>query len=301
MLWTTILAESYGGAAVQDGQVFILDRIGEGAHGCDTLHCLQLTDGKELWHFSYSAPGEFDLTGTRGTPAVDAECVYTLGPMGHLYCLDRRTHTPRWQANLLRDFHGVCPRWGVAQSPLLYRDLLIVAPQSATTGVAALDKRTGKVRWRSAPLGLMSYASPLLTEIDGRAQIVMLTSGKSFHAQTIVAGIDPATGKMLWRYTGWKCLIPVPCPTPSAMGAFSSPVEIARALSFAYGMRERGGAAAPKLRIFPVRLTCKMPSAISNISMSTARATAAACYAWIDMAICSGSTTSPRKGGKAAT
>ena len=219
-LWTAALAESYGGAAVRDGQVFIMDRRGEGTQGRDTLHCLQLADGKELWHFSYAAPGEFDLNGARGTPAIDAECVYAIGPLGHVYCIDRTTHTPRWHANLLRDFHGACPRWGVAQSPLLYRDLLIMAPQSTTAGVVALDKHTGKTRWKSEPLGLMSYASPVLTVIDGHVQLVMLTSGKSYHANTIIAGIDPATGHVLWRYSGWQCLIPIPCPTPLGDGRF---------------------------------------------------------------------------------
>ena len=108
----------------------------------------------------------------------------------------------------------------MTQSPLLFQNTLIVAPQSTFTGMAALDKHTGKVRWKSAPLGLMSYASPLLTEIDGVAQIVMLTSGKNYHANTIVAGIDPATGDVLWQYRGWKCLIPIPCPTPLGQGRF---------------------------------------------------------------------------------
>jgi len=218
--WTTVLASGFGGAIVQDGQVFIMDRVGEGMQGQDILHCLHLADGKEIWRFSYAAPGEFDFPGARGTPAIDAECVYTLGPLGHLYCLGRYTHSPRWHANLLHDFHGPCPRWGVTQSPLLFQDVLIVAPQSSSTGVVALDKRTGKIRWASAPLGLMSYASPFLTRIDGIAQIVMLTSGKTYTANTIVAGIDPANGRVLWRYTGWKCLIPIPCPTPLGQGRF---------------------------------------------------------------------------------
>ena len=48
----------------------------------------------------------------------------------------------------------------------------------------------------------------------------MLTSGKSYTANTIVAGINPANGRVLWRYSGWKCLIPIPCPTPLGQGRF---------------------------------------------------------------------------------
>jgi len=219
-LWAVPLAESYGGAAVRDGQVFILERMGEGVRGKDTLHCLALADGRELWHFTYPAPGEFDLVGARCTPAVDARHVYSISPTGLVLCLDRTTHQPVWRMNLITDFSGEIPRWGVAQSPLLYGDWLIVAPQSKTAGVAALDKDTGKVVWRSAPIGIMAYASPILATIDGVPQVVMLTQGKTYEGNNTVAGINLADGTVLWQYTDWRTLIPIPCPTPLGNGRF---------------------------------------------------------------------------------
>ena len=172
-----------------------------------------------MWRYSYAARGEFDLDGARSTPAVDAHRVFTVGPLGQVYCFDRVAHRPVWKRNLLADFHGVCPRWGVAQSPLLYGELLIVAPQSAATGVTALRQTTGKVVWRSAPLGLMSYASPLLTSIDHVTQLVMLTSGKDYRANTIVAGLDPADGKFSGVIRSGNASSPWPARRRWAMGA----------------------------------------------------------------------------------
>ena len=82
MLWTVPLSAGFGGPAVLGGNVYVLDRDEKVG---DTLRVLELASGKELWTFAYEAPGSFMFAGSRTTPTVDGELVYTVGPLGDLY------------------------------------------------------------------------------------------------------------------------------------------------------------------------------------------------------------------------
>lgn len=211
-LWSVPVGAGFGGAAVAGGKVYLLDRDEKVG---DTLRVLELASGKELWRFAYDAPGTFMFPGSRTTPTLDGDRVYTCGPMGDLYSIDTKTQKVAWHKNIWKDFGGgEPPRWAIVQHPLVYGELLIVAPQTAQTSVVAYDKRTGELRWKSAPLsGTTGYVSPTLAKIGGEDQLVMVMAsiGRGRTARDgSVNGLDPRTGKLLWSYGGWQCPIPVP-------------------------------------------------------------------------------------------
>ena len=64
MLWRVPLAAGFGGPAVLNGNVYLLDRDEKVG---DTLRVLDLANGKELWTFAYDAPGTFMFAGSRTT------------------------------------------------------------------------------------------------------------------------------------------------------------------------------------------------------------------------------------------
>ena len=142
VLWTVPMAAGFGGPAVSGGNVYLLDRDEKVG---DTLRVLDLASGKELWTFAYDAPGSFMFAGSRTTPTVDGEHVYTVGPMGDLHAISTKTRKPAWRKNIWKDFGGGAqlPQWAIVQNPLIYGDLLIVAPQTPEAGVVAYDKLTG--------------------------------------------------------------------------------------------------------------------------------------------------------------
>lgn len=123
------------------------------------------------------------------------------------------------------------PVWAITQNPLVYGDLLIVAPQAPQAGVVAFDKLTGKLKWKTPSLGLVGYVSPAVVEIDGEDQLVMITpSTNPFRRSTDVdfeygnvVGIRPLSGEILWKYSKWNCHVPV----PSAVDAGENRVLIA--------------------------------------------------------------------------
>jgi outer membrane protein assembly factor BamB len=199
VLWTITLGPGYGGAAIRDGQVFVLDRVDQKQ---DVLRCLDLVSGKEAWTFSYDAPGRIDHDGSRSTPTVTDKHVFIIGPFGHFHCLDRATHQVVWKKNLLTDFGVKLPTWAVTQSPLAYKDLVIVAPLSGDVGIVAFEQATGNERWRSAALGNLAYASPKLLTLEGVEQIAIITTKG-------VAAVAAADGKKLWEHP-YSCHIPIP-------------------------------------------------------------------------------------------
>ena len=64
VLWTATVGIGFGGPVVKDGNVYLLDRddkIG------DNLRCFDLANGKELWNFTYNAPGSVMYPGSKYT------------------------------------------------------------------------------------------------------------------------------------------------------------------------------------------------------------------------------------------
>jgi outer membrane protein assembly factor BamB len=215
VLWTAPVGVGFGGPAVKDGQVYLLDRDEKVG---DNLRVFELASGKELWNFAYGAPGSFMFAGSRTTPTLDGDHVYTVGPLGDLHCLNVKTRKPVWRKNIWKDFGGgeELPRWAIVQNPLIYGNLVIAAPQTSEAGVVAYDKLTGELKWKSAALsGLPGYVGPSIAKVAGEDHLVMVMAsvGRGRNAKDgSVNGLDPRTGKVLWTYGGWQCAIPVPPP-----------------------------------------------------------------------------------------
>jgi len=208
VLWTANIGIGYGGPVVKDGLVYLLDRDDKVG---DNLRCFNLSNGKELWNFAYNAPGSVMFPGSRSVPAVEGNRVYSCGPYGDLYCIDTKTHKPVWNKNVWKDFGGEqIPMWAIAQCPLIYGELLILASQAPQAGVVAYDKLTGNVKWKTPSLGEVGYVSPTIVKIDGKDQVVMITASGRGGGKGKVVGIDPLSGKILWEYLEWNCHIPVP-------------------------------------------------------------------------------------------
>jgi len=217
VLWTISVGAGYGGAAVSEGKVYILDREGDQK---DLLRCLDLNTGAEEWSYAYDAPGRVQHPGSRSTPTIDGNYVYTCGSFGDVYCFDKNTHKPVWSENVWKDFDkGNGPTWAISQNPLIYGDSLILASQTPKAGLVAYDKLTGQVKWASPALpGRVGYASPKIVKIGGDDHVVMVTAGPRGGMGGAVLGMDPRTGKTLWTYEGWSCLIPVPNVTEIGNG-----------------------------------------------------------------------------------
>ena len=211
VLWTTQVGKGFGGASIRAGKVYVLDRVDQKQ---DIVRCMDLASGKEDWRFAYDAPGGISFDGSRSVPAVTDKHVYTVGAFGQLHCIDLKTHEVVWKQNVLTDYgtRRRKPMWAISQSPLLYKDMVIVAPQTGEAGIVALDQATGKEIWRSPGVGELAYASPMPLTIDGVEQILIVTVEGA-------AAVSAADGKLLWKFAH-PCKIPVPNVTDLGGGKF---------------------------------------------------------------------------------
>jgi outer membrane protein assembly factor BamB len=84
---------------------------------------------------------------------------------------------------------------GNGGSPVLYGDLLIFSCDGSNDAfVVALDKRTGKVRWKTSrrqPWD-QAYSTPLVIRVGDRDELVSVGAYRA-------AAYDPQTGKEIWR------------------------------------------------------------------------------------------------------
>jgi len=221
LIWAVDVGPGFAGAAVRDGKVYVLDRANDAQ---DILRCLDLASGKEEWRLAYDAPGGMEHNGSRQVPAVDEKLVYTVGPFGHLYAVDRKTGRPAWSHNIVTDFRrspdpadpAKPPMWGVSQCPVLYKDTLIVAPQTASVGVVAYERATGRVKWVSPPVGPngFCYVTPTLVTLCGVDQIIVMANKvPDKWLPATLSSVDAAAGKLLWQLETWKPYkLPVSCP-----------------------------------------------------------------------------------------
>ncbi len=206
VLWTVNVGPGFGGPVIKDGKVYLLDRDDKTG---DIMRCFDFKTGKELWKFSYDAPGSVPWSGSRSVPVADGKYVYSCGHNGDLYCFDVNTHKAVWNKNVWMDFGGGAriPLFGIAQCPMIYGDMLILASQAPDVGVVAYEKLTSKVIWKTPSVGPVGYVSPTIVKIDGKDHIVMVTASTR-ESNGNVVGIDPLTGKILWEFKNWQCSYP---------------------------------------------------------------------------------------------
>jgi outer membrane protein assembly factor BamB len=193
----------YAGFSIVDGRLFTMG----GRDDKCQLIALDANTGHELWSVDLGPMLKNDWgDGPRSTPTVENGLVYALGGKGTLVCVRAEDGSEIWRTNLEDDLAGTEPNWGYAESVLLDGDLLLCTPGGKEGAIAALEKTTGKVRWRATDLDdTAHYSSILRAEINGQPQYVQLLEKR-------LVGISPDDGRVLWQseFPGRVAVIPTP-------------------------------------------------------------------------------------------
>ena len=204
IVWkTAIPGEGYSSPVVNENQVWMTSSFDDGT----SLHaiCIERKSGEILHDVKVlqlkAAGPKHTLNGFASpTPVLDGKHIFVHFGARGTACLDVAGNIV-WR-NTSLPFEA--PQ-GAASSPILYDELLILTCDGIDKQfLAALDKRTGKVRWKQErqhlervssvnPLFQMAYSTPLVKEINGVAQVV---STGAEH----VAAYDVRTGDEIW----WK-------------------------------------------------------------------------------------------------
>jgi outer membrane protein assembly factor BamB len=201
-----VAGRGWSSPVVADGRVWVTTAVKAGGASLRAL-AFDVDTGRELVNVEVFTVRNSDLLNPKNshaspTPVVDGDRVYV-----HFGALGTASLTTSgeivWKTRLTYE-----SQHGNGGSPVVYGDFLILSCDGSDEAfVVALDKRTGKVRWK-APKRFppdQAYSTPLVIRVGERDQVV------SVGAYRAVA-YDPQTGREIWRVSYADGFSNVPSP-----------------------------------------------------------------------------------------
>jgi outer membrane protein assembly factor BamB len=220
-LWRVPVGPGFGGVAIRDDEVFLLDRFESEE---DVLRVFELETGEGIWDASYSQEGRLQFPGSRSVPTVERDFVYTVGGHGKVVCFDREAQEIAWAVDMQEEFDGELPMFGWSNSPLVIGDVVIVTPLGESVGLLGLDRFNGSKIWSSGDVG-RSHSTPVVLELCGETQVLFMSargqvSGRDSAADATITSFNPADGSVLWQYETLLSRLPIPPPIRVDAGHF---------------------------------------------------------------------------------
>lgn len=193
VVWKAPLGPGYSGISVANGRVYTMDRLKDSKE--ERIVCLDEKTGQPVWEHRYAADYQgldYDK-GPRCTPTVHDGRVYTLGAVGHVFCLDAASGKVLWSKDLVKDHKAKLAMWGFASSPVIDGKLVIIhAGISPGGSYVAFDRVTGNEVWRGGD-DEHGYGTPIVIEHAGARQLIGWTPKH-------IVSLDIASGKPLWSF-----------------------------------------------------------------------------------------------------
>jgi outer membrane protein assembly factor BamB len=191
-MWKKPVGGGRSSFAVADGRAFTVEQ----RKANEVVAAYDVMTGRELWTSAW--PERFSQwmgggEGPRATPAWADGSVFALGARGELRCLDAATGRLIWRTNILQDAGAKNLRWGMAASPLISGEAVIVLPGGAAgRSVVAYDRRTGKRLW-AALNDQQAYVAPMQVTLVGVPQYLIVSSKR-------LVGLSLDRREVLWEF-----------------------------------------------------------------------------------------------------
>ena len=205
--WRVPVGSGYSGPTVANGRVYLTDRLLSPQR--EQVLCFDMATGKALWKYTYDCPykGIGYQAGPRASVSIEGGRAYALGAMGHFHCLDAKNGKVIWKKDLNAAYAIEMPIWGIAASPLIYEDRLLLHVGGKKACVVALKKADGEQLWTALPEDRASYSAPIMIKQAG-LDVALFWTGDS------VAGLDPGNGNVFWRVPFAPSRMPIGVATP---------------------------------------------------------------------------------------
>jgi outer membrane protein assembly factor BamB len=167
--------------------------------------CFLATDGSKLWERQFWATGrtmcQSKTCVAAPTPASDGKRIVAIFSSNDTVCLDLEGNL-MWFRGLGRDYPNASDSIGMSSSLLIASGVVIAQVESDSDAfTAGLELDTGVNRWKIARPHKANWTSPILLNSGGRELVALLSSSG-------VAAIEPATGKVVWDFSGSGSSIP---------------------------------------------------------------------------------------------
>ncbi|MGH9801279.1 MAG: PQQ-binding-like beta-propeller repeat protein, partial [Blastocatellia bacterium] len=206
---SAIPGKGWSSPAIQGNRIWLTTATEEGK----SLRavCLDLKTGAvllnlELFRLKSAGPLHAKNSLASPTPVLEGDRVYLhFGANGTACIQSGQTGQPGeviWKTRLDYD-NG---QHGPGGSPVIYDNLLIVnCDGQETQYVVALDKMTGKTRWRKYRAGGQAYTTPLVIKLPAGDQLISIGAFRTF-------AYEPLSGKELWQVSYGDGFSNVPRP-----------------------------------------------------------------------------------------
>lgn len=191
LLWKQPVGGGYASFVIADGRAFTIEQ----RRDREVVAAYDLLTGREIWTRGWTEEFREPLggDGPRATPTWDEGRVYALGAAGELAVLDAASGEVLWERNILEDAGARNLQWGMAASPLIVDEKVVVLPGGPKgNSVVAYDKETGETLWKSLD-DAQAYTSPMLVTLSGERQILVVGASRAM-------GIDVEDGSLLWDF-----------------------------------------------------------------------------------------------------
>ncbi|MCU1275233.1 MAG: hypothetical protein JWO48_2664 [Bryobacterales bacterium] len=202
LLWkVTTLGKGYGTPAVASGMVYVTGDEGRKFY----VYAFDMS-GKSQGKIEHGQAFAGDHPGARGTPSIDGSNLYVLGGTGLLGCYDAKTGARKWQHEM-KEYGGGPGGWGYAESPLVYRNLVIVKAGGKHC-IVALDKTSGKGVWSSTGFSAGPEYGSCIPVSFGEAEMIVTGTNEGLVA------VNAKNGALLWgdKFAAGNT---ANCPTPA--------------------------------------------------------------------------------------
>lgn len=167
-------------------------------------------DGRPLWEHRIEADGPLAPVHEKHnlaspSPVTDGKMVYAWFGTGQIVAVDMNGKVV-WQRHLGKEVAPFDINWGHTSSPALHGDLLLLLCDHAPASyLLAVDKATGKDRWKAdRGKGRSSYSTPVVVDTPRGPEVIINSSER-------VDGYDLKTGELLW-HVGDANRFPIPVP-----------------------------------------------------------------------------------------
>ncbi|MBC8351422.1 MAG: PQQ-like beta-propeller repeat protein [Planctomycetes bacterium] len=210
-----ILGEGWSSPVVSDGTIYLTAAVPDAGDSRDYSLQLMSFDAKsgkqrasvELFRQDAATDAKIHSKNSHAspTPIIEGDRIYVhFGHQGTA-CVTRDNEV-LWKTREL----AYAPVHGNGGTPIVVDDLLIFSCDGREDPfVAAIDKTTGEVRWKTSRKSEVSrkfsFTTPILINVEGERQLISPGSGE-------VSALDPKTGEELWRvdYGDGYSVIPKP-------------------------------------------------------------------------------------------
>ncbi len=239
-LWSRAFGEGHSMVLAEGGRLYSMYRPAGPARGRfaqeEVVAALDAATGKTIWEHKYASPtagiNYTEGAGPHATPLIVGNRLFVVGSRREFFALDKQSGKVLWSRDFMKEYAAPEIDRGMANSPLLFNNTIIVAIGGRGQAIGAFNPDTGALLWKAGDVEY-SPASPMLITVDGQPQLVVFGGDR-------IAGVAPANGRALWSHphkTDWGLNISTPVWSPadhlllfsSAYGTGSRALELRQA------------------------------------------------------------------------